>query len=251
MQLFRERRPRWHGKECEEAVDLLWRLHNELAVPLHDFSGLIQIPQHWPGTHRRNRMCLEQKRSDHPEVSATPADSPEEVGILVRAGGDKPSIRQDDIGRQKVIDGQAILSCEVPHAAAQSKATHTCCRNDSRWHGEAEGVRSVVHVTPGASAAYTDGSCRGVDVNVLDARQINDETIITNSQPSGVMASASDRYQQVILPGEMNGGDDIRDVSAQSDEPRFAADHRVIHFACFVVTGSVGSISSPRSWLLN
>src|ERR1700689_1922299 len=181
-------------------------------------------------------MCLEQKRSHHPEVSATPADSPEEVGIFVRAGRDKPSIRQDDIGRQKVIDGQAILSCEVSHAAAQSKAANTCGRNDARWHGEAEGVRSVVHVPPRASAAYTDDSCRRVDVNVFDARQINDQTVITNSQPSRVMAPASDRYQQVILPGEMNGGYDIRNVSAKSDKPRLAADHRVIHFACFVVT---------------
>src|ERR1700678_3477885 len=147
-------------------------------------------------------MCREQKRRDHPEVSATPANSPEEIGILVRAGRDKLPIRQDDIGPQKVIDGQAILSCEVSHAAAQSKATHSCCRNDSRGHGEAEGVRSVVHVTPRASAAYAYGSCRGVDVNVFEARQINDKTIITNSQPSGVMASASDRYQQVILAGE-------------------------------------------------
>src|ERR1700677_73761 len=185
-------------------------------------------------------MCLEQKRSDHPEVSTTPADSPEEVSILIRAGRDKTSIRQDDIGRQKVIDGQAVLSCEVSHAAAQSKPTHSCCRDDSRWHGEAEGVRSVVHVTPRGSAAYADGSCRGVDMHVLDARQIDDETIITNSQPSGVMASSSDRYQQVVFPGEMNGGDDIRNVSAQGDEPRFAADHRVIHFARFVVTRVCG-----------
>src|ERR1700722_2831828 len=165
-------------------------------------------------------MCLKQKRSDHPEVSATPANSPEEVGILVRAGRDKLSIRQDDIGREKVIDGQAILPCEVSHAAAQSKATNTCCRNDSRRHGEAEGVGSVVHVTPRASSADADGSCRGVDMNVLDARQINDEAIITDSQPSGVVASASDRYQRVIFPGKMNGGDDIRNIRAHSNETR-------------------------------
>src|SRR5277367_6751331 len=195
-------------------------------------------------------MCLEKKRRDHPEVSAAPADSPEEVAVLVRAGRDKPSIRQDDIGRQKVVDGQAILSREVSHAAAQSKATHTCCRNDSRWHGEAEGVRSVVHVTPRGSAAYADGSCRGVDVNVFDARQVNHETIITNSQPSGVMASTSDRYQQVIFSGKMNGGDNIRNVTAQSDEPRFAADHRVIHFACFVVTRVCGFDQLPSELAL-
>src|ERR1700753_786306 len=212
MQVFRKRRSGRHGEEREEAVDLLRRLRNELAVPLHDCRPLIEIPQHWAGTNGGNRMCLEQKRSDHPEVSATSANSPEEVSILVRAGSDKPSVRQDNIGCQKVIDGQAVLSCEVSHAAAQSKATDTCCRNDSRRHGEAEGVGSVVHVTPSSSPACAYGSCRGGDVNVLDARQINDEAIIANSQPSGVMASASDRYQQVIFPGQMTGAGEIRSI---------------------------------------
>src|ERR1700728_1310829 len=101
-------------------------------------------------------MCLEQKRSDHPEVSTTPADRPEEVSILVRAGRDKTSIRQDDIGCQKVIDGQAILPCQVSQAAAQSKTTHTRRRDNSGWHSQAEGVRSVVHVTPRGSTAYAD-----------------------------------------------------------------------------------------------
>src|ERR1700722_11550649 len=54
------------------------------------------------------------------------------------------------------------------------------------------------------------------------------------------MAATSDRYQQVILPGKMYGREDIRNVSALSDEPRSAADHRVIDFACLVVTRVCG-----------
>src|SRR4029077_3602104 len=181
-------------------------------------------------------MCLEQKRSDHSEVSATSADRPKKIGIFVSARRDKPSIRQHNVGRQKVIDGQTVLSCEMSHPASQSEATHTGCRDNSRWHGEAKWVRRMVHITPHASAANAHRSGCGIDVNVFDTRQVNHQAIITNSQPTGIVASTAYRYQQVILPGEMNGGNDIRNISAHSDEPRFAADHRVIHFACFVVT---------------
>jgi len=46
----------------EEAIDLLRRVHDELAIPLHDVGGLVHLPQHRPGAHGVHRMRLEQER---------------------------------------------------------------------------------------------------------------------------------------------------------------------------------------------
>src|SRR5580704_6848236 len=97
-------------------------------------------------------------------------------------------------------------------------------------------MRCVVNITPGAAATHTHSPCRWIDMNVLDKGEIDDEAIVADSQTSCVMASASNRNQQLLLPAEMNGSDYVGHVSALGDQTRFATDHSVIDFARFFIT---------------
>src|SRR5207244_12276025 len=81
--------------------------------------------------------------------------------------------------------------------------------------------------------ACADRPCRWIDMNVLDAGAIDDQSIVADSQTSGVMASASNRNPQVLLPAEMNRGNHVGYVSTLGDQTRFAAHHGVIDFAVF------------------
>ena len=148
-----------------------------------------------------NRMRLEQKRRHHAEVSAAAANGPEQIAILVGAGHDKGSVGQDDVGRQQIIDGQAVLPRQVSHAAAEGQAADAGGRDDSGRHGEPEGMRGMVNVAPGATAAYAHGPCRRIDVNVLDGGEIDDQAVVANSQTSGVVAAAPNRNPEILLPG--------------------------------------------------
>jgi hypothetical protein len=78
----------------------------------------------WSGTNYPDGMRPEQERGHHAEVSATSADGPEQVTILVGARNDKSSIGQDDVGCQQIVDGQTVLTREVSNAAAEGQASN-------------------------------------------------------------------------------------------------------------------------------
>jgi hypothetical protein len=96
-------------------------------------------------------------------------------------------------------------------------------------------MRRVINVAPGATAAHPHSSCCGIDMNVLDAGEIDDQAIVADSQTSGVMAPASNRNPQIMLLAKTNGGHHIGHVSALGDQTRFATNHGVIDFALFFV----------------
>jgi hypothetical protein len=96
-------------------------------------------------------------------------------------------------------------------------------------------MRCVINIAPGATATHTDSPCRWIDMNVLDEGEIDDQAIVADSQTSGVMAPASNRNPQIMLPAEMNGGNHVGHVSALGDQTRFAANHGVIDFALLLV----------------
>src|SRR6266498_5612130 len=235
MQMLREWRAGRNGDEGKEPVDLIRRLGNELPVPFHDVCGLIHLPQHWAGTHRMNRMRLKQKRGDHAEVPATPANSPEQVAILVSAGNNEFPIGQDDVSREEIVNRQTILSRQVPNATAQSQAANASRRDDSGRNSEPECMGGVVNVAPTAAAAHSHSSCCRIDMNKLNPGQIDDQAIVADPQATGIVASTSNRYLERMLLPEMNGGHHIGHVCAKSDQARLLADHGVVHFARLVV----------------
>src|SRR5450631_1377933 len=143
---------RGYGQKCEESVDLFWRVDDEFAIPLHDVSGLIEIPKHRASADHLHWMGLEEEGCHHPEVSAASSNCPEQVAVLIGTGDDGPTIGQDDVSCQKIVNGQSILARQVPHAAAQSQASHASRRDDSRRDREPEGVRCMVNIAPGAAA---------------------------------------------------------------------------------------------------
>ena len=63
-----------------------------------------------PAVDRADRMQPERERGDHAEVAAAAAHRPEQVGVLLGAGRDEAAVGQHHVGRQQVVDGQAVLA---------------------------------------------------------------------------------------------------------------------------------------------
>jgi hypothetical protein len=59
-------------------------------------------------------MRLEQEARHHAKVATSPAQRPEEIGVLAFAGRDKTAVGQDYVGFEQVINREAVLACEVP-----------------------------------------------------------------------------------------------------------------------------------------
>ena len=124
----------------------------------------------------------------------------------------------------------------MSHSAAESQSSDASGGDDSRRNRKPEGVRCVVHVGPGAAAANAHRPGCRVYMDVPDEGEINNQAIVTDSQASGVVAAAADGHPQVLLVPEANGGDDIGDIGAFCDQPRFAADHAVVYLPRLLVT---------------
>ncbi len=75
-------------------------------------------------------MKPEQERSDDAEVPAAAADGPEEIGVLIGAGGYEAAICQNHVHGEQVVDRQAEGTCEVPEPSAEGQAADTGGRDD-------------------------------------------------------------------------------------------------------------------------
>jgi hypothetical protein len=111
-------------------------------------------------------------------------------------------------------------------------------------------MRRVINIRPRATASDAHGSGRRIHVYVLDAGKIDHQSIVNNSQASGIVAAASDGHAQALLPTEIECGNDIGHVSTLGDQARFAADHGVVYFACFVVS-RVGGFNQLATELIS
>src|SRR5262249_6624919 len=98
VQMFRERRSRRHSEKSKEAIQIIGRSGNQLTLPFHYVGRFAQFVEHWAAINHVDWMELECERSDHTEISATPAKRPEQVGILIRVRLNKLAAGQHNIG---------------------------------------------------------------------------------------------------------------------------------------------------------
>ena len=59
-------------------------------------------------------------------------------------------------------------------------------------------MSGVVHLTPGAATTDPGGSCHRVDPRVLYGREIDDQTIIAQTQATGIVAATSNGHKHIV-----------------------------------------------------
>ena len=96
-------------------------------------------------------------------------------------------------------------------------------------------MRGVIHVAPNASAADSDSARRRIDPCVFDRAEVNDQTVVANSQASGVMTSAADCDEQIIFSGKVYAANYVSHVRAPRDQARLFVDHSIVNLASIIV----------------
>ena len=76
-------------------------------------------------------MQAELKLGDDSEVAATAADSPEQVGVRARIGGDLFRVGGDELRGEQLIDREAVLTLQPADAAAEGQPGNSGVRDDS------------------------------------------------------------------------------------------------------------------------
>ena len=207
------------------------------AIALHDGAGVLLVPGDRPGEHHLHRVQLEQEAGDDAEVAAAAAQRPQQVGVLLLAGGDEAAIGQHDIGLEQIVDGQAVLARQVAMPAAQRQAGDAGGRNDARRDGQAEGMGSVVDVALRAAGANAGRAGLGVDAHAFHLRQVDDQAIVHAAKARPVVAAAPDGDGQAVVAPEIDRGDHVGDVGAAGNGQWPLVDHAVVERACFLIAG--------------
>ena len=77
-------------------------------------------------------MQLEIERGGDAEIAAAAAQAPEELLVLLRAGGQEFSVRRDHVDGAHVVAGEAEAAAEPAEAAAQREPAHAGVRHRAR-----------------------------------------------------------------------------------------------------------------------
>src|SRR6476661_4526193 len=85
---------------------------------------------------------------DDPEVAAAAAQAPEQVGVLALARGQEAAVGGDDVRRDQVVAGKAVLALEPADAAAERQTRDAGARDGAAGGREAERLRLAVELAP-------------------------------------------------------------------------------------------------------
>ena len=141
-------------------------------------------------------MRLEQEARHHAEVAAAATQRPEEIGVLILAGGDKAAVGEDHIGFEQVVDREPVLAREIPRAAAQGQARDAGARDDAERDREAERVSRMIDVARRAARFDPHGLRGRIYANTFHLGQVDDESIVAAAQARAAVATAADRDEQ-------------------------------------------------------
>ncbi len=155
--------------------------------------------------------------------------------MLVRAGGDQLAVGRDEIDREEVVGGEPVLAREPAEPAAEREPGDARRRDDPAGRGEPEGLGLVIEIGKRRAAFHARRPVGRIDVDGIHRRQIDYEAIVAHRRARDVVSAAADRHLQVVLAGEVHGGDDVGDAGATHDQGRAPVDHGIPERARFVV----------------
>jgi hypothetical protein len=187
----------------------------------------------------------EGERGDHPEVAAAAAERPEQIWFLGGAGPHLAPIGQHDVRREQVVDGQAVRPRQVSESAAEGQATDAGGGEDAARGGEAVGTGGGVHLTPGAAAADRHGPALGIHLDRVEAREVDDQAVVTGSEPATVVPTTAYGEEELLLARGVDGGDHVGHGVRLDDEGGGLVDHGVVDALGRVVSGIGGAERRP------
>src|SRR5690606_19485251 len=157
---------------------------------------------------------------DDAEVAAAAAQRPQQVGVLVGVGADDAPVGGDQLGREQVVAGEAVLALQPAGAAAHREAGDAGGRHAAAGGGEAVRGRGAVGGRPGGAAADAHAPGLRVDRDLVHRTDVEDEAVLHQGAAGDRVAAGADADGQVVVAGERERRDDVGGRRAPGDQPR-------------------------------
>ena len=170
----------------------------------------------------------------HAEVAAAAAQGPEQVRVVFGAGHDDLAVGGDDLDRQQVVDGEAVLAHQPAFSAAQGQARDTGAGDHPAGGGQPMAGRRPVELFPGDPALRPYRPARRVDPDPFHRRQVDHQAAVGDGQAGHVVAAAH-RYLGRLLAADGDRVDDVRDGAAPGDKRGTLVDQAVVDQAGLLI----------------
>src|SRR5581483_6823666 len=162
------------------------------------------------------------------EVAAAAAERPEQILVLALARAQHGAVGGHHLGGEEVVDAEAGAAGQIADAAAEGEAADAGRRDDAAGRGQAMRVGGVVEDAPGATATRPRGARPGVDLHVLEQREVDHGATIIGAETRGAVATAADRDVAAGFAGKAEGRDDVIAVHGADDARGALVVHAVV-----------------------
>src|SRR5690606_13721258 len=197
------------------------------------------MDQHAAG-YLPERVQSKVEPGDHAKIAAAATKRPVEVGMLVGAGVHCLPAGQDDLGADKIVDGEAELATDPAHAAAKREPGHARVGCRPGWRDHAVAFGRLDHFTePHARLDMGDASIH-IDGDAFHEREIDHQGAVVDAMSSHSMATAPDRHWNAACSSGVDARNNIVCGDTSGDGCRSPVDHVVEDAPGFVVPGIPG-----------
>jgi hypothetical protein len=232
--LGREERQRRRGHDVGDRRELVRR-----GLRLRDERG-----DHVGGRGQEQRPAddplewvqAEPQPRRYAEVPAASAESPEQVRMVVGVDPQQPAVRRHDLGREQVVDGEAVLAHEQADAAAQRDPA------DADRPGVAEPGREAVRArrgrvrARGQAPARPGGAPVDVDLEPPQRRDVEHDPALGDAVTRGAVAAAADGELGSRLAGVRDDARHVVRIGHADDRLGAAVDRAGEDGTCLVVS---------------
>jgi hypothetical protein len=161
------------------------------------------------------------------EVAASPAQTPEQLGILVLVRADDLAGGSDDLCADHVVAGEAVLGGQVSDPPAEGEAGDPGRADHAAGRDQAVGLGRRVEVEPGGAALGDSEAGVGIDLHVPHPREVDHQAVVDRAVSGRVVTPAADSDLKGVRLRELEGAGDIRRIDAPSDRRRPPVDQQV------------------------
>ena len=176
-----------------------------------------------------------------PKLPPPPRIAQIQVRVFVGARGHALAAGEHYLRLEQVVDREAALAGQMPEPAAERQTADAGGRDDAARRGETVLAGCRVHLTPRASAADSYRARLGIDLDVLQQREVDHHAVVDSAQPGAVVAATADCQRQLPVAREGNHLRDVVRVGDARDQGGTPVDHRVVDLARLLVGGVVGA----------
>jgi hypothetical protein len=236
VQLLRQRRIRRHAPEDELRRHRLRQGQRHIRPrPEDPFRILVRVEVLDLRHLGPQRVQCELERRHHPEAATAAAGCPEQVPMLLTAGGADHPVRGDNLDRTQVVAGQTVPSHDQSHAATECETCDAGARHLPAGGDETEQLGLAVHLPPGHPALRPRGPRGGVDVHRLHRRQVDHQSVVAYGTAGYLVAPAADAHHRPVLAGHPHRLHHIGGAGAAGDHCRIPVVDPVPHLPGGVV----------------